>query len=69
MPPEWDRQEGIFLSWLHNPETWPGVMDQVRKAFARFAAVISKYETVFIARGNAQLNEIESLLEKAEANL
>ena len=69
MPAEWDRQEGIFLSWPHNPETWRGVMDQVRKAFARFAAVISKYETVFIARSNAQTHEIESLLEKAGANL
>ena len=67
MPAEWNRQEGIVLSWPHNPETWPGVMGQVRKAFARFAAVISKYETVLIARGNTQLHEIESLLEKAGA--
>ena len=46
MPPEWSKQEAIWLSWPHNPATWPGKMEEINRVFARFAAVISLYEKV-----------------------
>jgi len=69
MPPEWDRQEAVFLSWPHNPETWPGVMKQVQEAFADFAAAISRHENVRILRGNAPRACIEDLLAGAGADM
>ena len=66
MPPEWSRQEGVFLSWPHNPATWPATMPEIRKMFAKYAAVISRYEKVYILRGNAPEETI--LEELCEAN-
>ena len=61
MPPEWSRQEGVFLSWPHNPATWPATMPEIRKIFAKFASAISRYEKVYLLRGNASA---ESILEE-----
>lgn len=69
MPPEWSRQEAIWLSWPHNPETWPGKMEEVSLVFARFAAVISLYEKVCISRGNARRDAIPDLLCDAGADM
>ncbi len=69
MPPEWSRQEAIWLSWPHNPATWPGRMEQILQIFARFAAVISLYEKVCIIRGNARRETIQELLCDAGADI
>ena len=69
MPPEWSRQEAIWLSWPHNPATWPGRMEQILQIFARFAAVISLYEKVCIIRGNARREAIQELLCDAGADI
>ena len=69
MPPEWSRQEAIWLSWPHNPATWPGKMEEINRVFARFAAVISLYEKVRISRGNARRETISDLLCDAGANM
>ncbi len=69
MPPEWSRQEAIWLSWPHNPETWPGKMDAASSAFAKFAAIISNYEKVCISRGNAKREIILNLLCDAGADM
>ena len=30
-PAEWERHEGTWLAWPHDPETWSGVLDEVEE--------------------------------------
>lgn len=67
MPPEWSRQEAVWLSWPHNPETWPVTMPEIQKIFAKFAAAISRYEKLYILRGNYTKEKIIEELCEASA--
>ena len=35
-PAEWEPQSAIWLSWPHNPETWPGRFQHVPETFRQF---------------------------------
>ncbi len=69
MPAEWEPQTGIWLSWPHNPATWPGVMNAVQKAYALFAGTITQYEKLFISTGNKLEKAIRTLLRNAGARM
>lgn len=45
-PAEWERQESVILSCPLNSRTWPDNRPAMEKAYAAFAAAISKYEDV-----------------------
>ncbi|HPY90594.1 MAG TPA: agmatine deiminase family protein [Lentisphaeria bacterium] len=45
-PAEWERQESVLLSCPLNPHTWPDNRAAMEKAYAAFAAAISRYENV-----------------------
>jgi agmatine deiminase len=47
-PAEWERHEGTWLAWPHDPLTWPDCVDQAEAAFARFASAVSQGETVHL---------------------
>ncbi len=69
MPPEWCRQEAVFLSFPHNPVTWPGGrMEKMLLAYAKFAAIITKYEKLYINTGAAEPEDILTRIEKAGGN-
>lgn len=48
MPAEWAPQKGVWLSWPHNMETWPGKFAPIPPKFAEITAVISRFEGVSI---------------------
>ena len=48
MPAEWAAHQGTWLSWPHNPETWPGCLDGARDALARAACALATDEIVHI---------------------
>jgi agmatine deiminase len=50
MPPEWSRQEAVWLSWpVDDPRHWGGAKrDMMHAKFAEIAAAISRFECVRI---------------------
>lgn len=47
-PAEWERHEGTWLAWPHDPLTWPDCVEQAEEAFAALAAAVSQGETVHL---------------------
>ena len=47
-PPEWYTHRATWLSWPHNPETWPGGIETIFDGYLRFIEEISKNEQVCI---------------------
>lgn len=48
MPAEWEPQEAVWLSWPHNPATWPGQFRPIPGVFAEIVKQISRFEAVRI---------------------
>lgn len=48
MPAEWAPHQATWISWPHNPETWPGVLAQAEAAMAQAVAALASGETVRI---------------------
>ena len=46
MPAEFERHAATWLAWPHNPETWPGCLDEARDEFAVLVAALAERETV-----------------------
>jgi len=55
MPAEWEPHEATWLSWPHNPETWPGRFDPVPAVFAEIVASLCDGEEVRILAGDGAL--------------
>lgn len=47
-PAEWAPHEACWLSWPHNPDTWPGKMEEIWPAYLEFIRVVSLSEKVKI---------------------
>lgn len=54
MPPEWAPHQATWISWPHNPETWPGALEQAEAAMAQAVAELAVGETVRINVLDAQ---------------
>lgn len=52
-PAEWETHEATWLSWPVNPNTWPGIFEQIPADYARFVAAIACFEPVRILTANA----------------
>lgn len=48
MPPEWAPHRGTWISWPHNPDTWPGCLDKVEASMLDVVAALGEFETVHI---------------------
>jgi agmatine deiminase len=48
MPAEWAPHQATWISWPHNPETWPGVLAEAEAAMAQAVAALAGGETVRI---------------------
>jgi agmatine deiminase len=67
-PAEWERHEATLLAWPHDPTTFPGGVERAERAFAAFAAAISRAEAVHLLVGDAQMeSRARSALEAAHA--
>ncbi|MGH7820529.1 MAG: agmatine deiminase family protein [Candidatus Binatia bacterium] len=57
MPAEWEPHEATWLSWPHNPDTWPGKFEPVPAVFAEIVAALHGHEEVRILVGDPALEE------------
>ncbi|NGP52640.1 agmatine deiminase family protein [Thioalkalivibrio sp. XN8] len=48
MPAEWAPHQATWISWPHNPDTWPGVLQQAEAAMAQAVTALAAGETVRI---------------------
>ena len=48
MPAEWAPHEATWLSWPHNPETWPGCLDSVEAPMLDVIEALAGVEAVHI---------------------
>jgi agmatine deiminase len=63
MPAEWQPHQATWLSWPHNPETWPGCLPEVERVMAQAVSALATGETVRInVRDPAHGLHVERLL-------
>ena len=64
MPAEWETHSGTWLTWPHNPETWPEQdMQQVETEFMGIIRPLAKNESVHIIVNDEYMeNAVESTL-------
>jgi len=48
MPAEWEPHAGTWISWPHNPETWPGRLEAAEHAMAQAVAALAGGEIVHV---------------------
>ncbi|MBW2275428.1 MAG: agmatine deiminase family protein [Deltaproteobacteria bacterium] len=56
-PAEWEPHEATWLSWPHNPETWPGRLAAVEGAFVAMVAALVTRERVCINVAGSAMEE------------
>jgi agmatine deiminase len=56
-PAEWEPHAGTWLTWPHNPDTWPGRLVEAREAFAALVRALHMGETVNLLVGDDALEE------------
>jgi agmatine deiminase len=54
-PAEWEPHRATWLSWPHNPETWPTALDAVHATFGAMVAALQPHEVVEIGAGTEAL--------------
>jgi agmatine deiminase len=48
MPAEWAPHQATWISWPHNPQTWPGVLEAAERAMADAVVALAPFERVHI---------------------
>ena len=48
MPAEWEPHEATWLSWPHNPDTWPGCLPEAEREYAEIVRALAGRERVRI---------------------
>jgi agmatine deiminase len=56
-PAEWERHEATWLSWPHNPDTWPGCLPEAEREYAEIVRALSGRERVRINVRDARMEE------------
>lgn len=46
LPAEWELQDAVWVAPPHNPQTWPGRLDDARRQFDRFMQELGRVVTV-----------------------
>lgn len=63
MPAEWEPHEATWLSWPHNPETWPGKMEPIPTIWAHMLAGLLPNEKVHLNVNDAAMEkEVKTFL-------
>lgn len=62
-PAEFERHQATWLSWPHNPDTWPGKIGTIYPSYARFINILTSGEDVHInVAGKAMEKQARELL-------
>ena len=68
-PAEWHRHKATWLSWPHNPETWPGGIDEIFDGYVHFIEEIAKGEDVCLLVGDRYMErQAKNLLSERSIN-
>ena len=61
LPPEWEKQSSVWLSWPHNKETWEeNVLQKVEKEYLFFVEALADVVRVKLIVPNATYKEVLS---------
>lgn len=63
MPPEWQFQTAIWLSWPWNRETWPGNLEAAQAEFVGFLSAIAETQSVSLMASDESRSAAERQLE------
>ena len=70
MPAEWDRHEGTWLAWPHNPEDWPGKFQPIPWLYAEIVRLLAGHERVhLIVQDAKEESRAKGILRRAGAEL
>lgn len=57
-PAEWEPHASTWVAWPHNPDTWPGKMEEITEQFAQFVRALAQFEPVnVLAGGNVVMRQ------------
>lgn len=56
-PAEWAHHEATWLSWPHNPDTWPGKIEKMYLGYVEFIKLVSEGEKVNINVADREMAE------------
>ncbi|MEQ9265134.1 MAG: agmatine deiminase family protein [Balneolaceae bacterium] len=69
-PAEFSDHEATWLSWPHNPETWPGKIEKIFPMYCEFIKLVSEGEKVKInVRDKEMAEEAFSMIQKTGAHM
>jgi agmatine deiminase len=57
---EWERHEATWISWPHNPRTWPGRLAAIPKVTEHMIRVLAEVEHVHVLGGPPESYEVAS---------
>ncbi len=58
MPAEWEPHSATWLTWPHNPETWPGVnLAEIESAYVRMIGALCGGERICILVNDAETSQ------------
>jgi agmatine deiminase len=70
MPAEWDRHEGTWLAWPHNPGDWPGKFQTIPWLYAEIVRLLAAHERVqLIVQDAKEESRAKGILRRAGAEL
>ncbi|MBX7073454.1 MAG: agmatine deiminase family protein [Pirellulales bacterium] len=55
MPAEWEPHAATWLSWPHNPATWPGKFEPIPAVYAKLVETLARHERVRILAGGSEV--------------
>ena len=57
MPAEWEPHAATWIAFPHNPDTWPGCLEQAQSEYEKLVAELSRFEPVELLVCSAELRE------------
>ncbi len=60
LPAEWEKQEGVQLTWPHEDTDWNEYLDEVNNVYLQMADAITRYETLFVV--TPHIDKVKKLL-------
>jgi agmatine deiminase len=71
MPAEWEAQEGVWLTWPHNPLTWPGgMLAQVQQGYIEIIEALHTAQKVhLLVKDSRAESEVRLALERKDVAL
>lgn len=66
-PAEWELHDATWVTWPHNPATWPHCFEQARVEFAGLVAAISQDEICHVIAGQELHESIQRALASTDA--